>query len=128
VRHDASDANHIHHKFAIVDGRKLATGSFNWTFQAVTAIQEIVLLTQDPKTVARYVQEFDTLAKAFANNTFPSSMFQPNAHQAQAHCPAWTMGVASNSIYKCVRIEKFSKELQSVLCVCVCFLISFRWM
>ena len=35
----------MHHKFAIIDGKNLITGSFNWTMQAAMGNYENVLIT-----------------------------------------------------------------------------------
>ncbi len=40
-----------HHKFAIVDGRLLLNGSFNWTRQAVTSNNENVTVLSDAQLV-----------------------------------------------------------------------------
>lgn len=42
---------HMHHKFAIVDGRLLINGSFNWTRQAVLYNQENCIITDNPQLV-----------------------------------------------------------------------------
>jgi len=42
-----ADQYHMHHKFAIVDQRMLANGSFNWTRQAVLYNQENVVITDN---------------------------------------------------------------------------------
>ncbi len=60
VRHDKTSF-YMHHKFVIVDGSVLITGSFNWTRQAVTGNRENVLVTNNPEIVGPYVQEFKKL-------------------------------------------------------------------
>lgn len=50
---------HMHHKFALVDGRVLLTGSFNWTHAAHQRNQENLLVTDEPYFVARYGAEFE---------------------------------------------------------------------
>ena len=35
----------MHHKFAIIDGKKLISGSFNWTMQAAMGNYENVMIT-----------------------------------------------------------------------------------
>lgn len=51
----------MHHKFVIVDGSLLITGSFNWTRQAVTGNRENVLVTNNGEIVEPYVKEFEKL-------------------------------------------------------------------
>jgi len=53
--------SHMHHKFVVVDGKVLLTGSFNWTRSASEQNQENVLITSDPRLVAPFATEFDRL-------------------------------------------------------------------
>jgi len=52
---------HMHHKFALFDGRLLLNGSFNWTRSASTSNEENLLVTDDPHLVAEYRREFEML-------------------------------------------------------------------
>ncbi|XP_076135014.1 mitochondrial cardiolipin hydrolase [Alosa pseudoharengus] len=61
VRHELSRAVHMHHKFAVVDGRLLVCGSLNWTMTAVQSNQENLLVTDDPAVVAPYSAQFQRL-------------------------------------------------------------------
>ena len=51
----------MHHNFAILDGKALLTGSFNWTRSAAEENQENILLTDDPLLLASYKEEFERL-------------------------------------------------------------------
>lgn len=51
----------MHHKFSIVDGRVLQTGSYNYSFMATARNAENQLYIGDQPTVARYRGEFDRL-------------------------------------------------------------------
>jgi phosphatidylserine/phosphatidylglycerophosphate/cardiolipin synthase-like enzyme len=53
--------SHMHHKFAVIDGRVLLTGSFNWTRSASEANQENVVVTDDPRLVRPFATEFERL-------------------------------------------------------------------
>jgi len=59
---------HMHHKFALFDGRLLLNGSFNWTRSATTSNEENLLVTDDPHLVAEYRREFDKLWARYAGN------------------------------------------------------------
>ncbi|XP_056136517.1 mitochondrial cardiolipin hydrolase [Lampris incognitus] len=63
VRYD-SVAVHMHHKFAVADGRRLITGSMNWTLTAVQNNKENVLITEEPDLVRPFIQEFQRLWEA----------------------------------------------------------------
>ena len=57
----------MHHKFAIVDGQKLISGSFNWTMQAVMGNKENVIVTEDPDIVEPFKEEFQRLWEEMKN-------------------------------------------------------------
>ncbi|KAM9290881.1 mitochondrial cardiolipin hydrolase [Morus bassanus] len=60
VRHD-QESGYMHHKFAIVDGRMLITGSLNWTTQAIQNNRENVLVMEDPEYVKPFLDEFERI-------------------------------------------------------------------
>lgn len=60
VATDATE-DHMHHKFAIIDGRTLLNGSFNWTRSATVGNLENLTLTTDPSMVKAFGAEFDKL-------------------------------------------------------------------
>ena len=51
----------MHNKFAIVDGRTMETGSFNYTSGASTKNHENQIYLADPVVIATYQKEFDRL-------------------------------------------------------------------
>jgi len=57
----SADESLMHHKFALFDGKLLATGSYNWTQSAEVANYENLVLLDDPDLVARFVGEFQRL-------------------------------------------------------------------
>ncbi|KAG1667056.1 hypothetical protein FOA52_000419 [Chlamydomonas sp. UWO 241] len=56
---------HMHHKFAIIDGKILMNGSFNWTRQAVLGNQENVVVIENATLVAGFQQQFEKLWAQF---------------------------------------------------------------
>ncbi|MCB9896753.1 MAG: nuclease [Planctomycetes bacterium] len=54
-------ADHMHHKFAIFDARRLLTGSFNWTRSASERNLENFVVTNDPGLLRAFQREFDRL-------------------------------------------------------------------
>ncbi|KAM6077992.1 mitochondrial cardiolipin hydrolase [Theristicus caerulescens] len=60
VRHDQENG-YMHHKFAIVDGRMLITGSLNWTTQAIQNNRENVLVMEDAEYVKPFLDEFERI-------------------------------------------------------------------
>lgn len=56
---------HMHHKFAIVDGRTLLNGSYNWTRGAFAFNQENVIVSQDPALLSAFQHSFDALWQQF---------------------------------------------------------------
>jgi len=71
--HKESVSRHMHHKFAIVDGTTLLTGSFNYTFSASFANCENVLITDDTYHVRKYELEFERLWAEFQKSTASES-------------------------------------------------------
>ena len=61
-----SSEYHMHHKFAVFDGRIAVTGSFNWTRQASESNKENLVVTDDPRIVAPFCNEFERLWRTFS--------------------------------------------------------------
>lgn len=59
---------HMHHKFALFDGRLLLNGSFNWTRSATTSNEENLLVIDHPQLLADYAREFESLWARYADN------------------------------------------------------------
>ena len=51
----------FHHKFCVVDGETVATGSFNWTVLADEKNYENLLILRDPAIARQYAAEFDRI-------------------------------------------------------------------
>lgn len=64
VRQDRT-ANHMHHKFAIFDGKILLSGSYNWTRSASQWNEENLLLTSEKRLVEPFRELFDKLWRDF---------------------------------------------------------------
>jgi phosphatidylserine/phosphatidylglycerophosphate/cardiolipin synthase-like enzyme len=60
VRLDQTDS-HMHHKFAVYDGARLLSGSYNWTRSAANYNQENVVVTAERAVVERFRDEFERL-------------------------------------------------------------------
>ena len=55
----------MHHKFLIIDGRLLLTGSFNWTRQAIVGNSENLVITDHAELLSAYHDEFNRLWLAY---------------------------------------------------------------
>ena len=53
--------NHMHHKFAVFDGKIVASGSYNWTRSAADDNEENIVVTNDQKIVGAFHAQFDQL-------------------------------------------------------------------
>lgn len=60
TRVDRTDA-HMHHKFAIFDGRWLLNGSYNWTRSACEHNEENLVASNDAALVRQFQDSFDQL-------------------------------------------------------------------
>ena len=56
---------HMHHKFALVDGRVLANGSFNWTRSATEKNDENLVVTDDANLLRVFGLQFEKLWQQF---------------------------------------------------------------
>ncbi|XP_028314186.1 mitochondrial cardiolipin hydrolase [Gouania willdenowi] len=54
-------SGYMHHKFTVLDGRLLITGSLNWTLSAVQGNAENVVVTDQPELVQPFMKEFHRL-------------------------------------------------------------------
>ncbi len=52
---------HMHHKFALFDGTRVLTGSYNWTRGADRYNHENLIVTDDPRLAKAFATEFDRL-------------------------------------------------------------------
>ncbi len=52
---------HMHHKFAILDGETLLTGSYNWTRGAARDNEENLIVSNDPRFLIAFIETFDRL-------------------------------------------------------------------
>ncbi len=53
----------LHHKFAVIDGKTVITGSHNWSVAANNGNDETVLVIENLKVGAHFVREFERLYK-----------------------------------------------------------------
>lgn len=56
-----ADSGIMHHKFAVVDGTLVITGSYNWTTSAQTRNEENLLVIESPELAAAFEHEFQKL-------------------------------------------------------------------
>ena len=58
-----SSPGHMHHKFAIFDGLRVLTGSYNWTRSAADENEENLVLSDDRRFLSAFQEQFDSLWK-----------------------------------------------------------------
>jgi cardiolipin hydrolase len=51
----------MHHKFAVIDGATVVTGSFNWTRQAEVGNWENLVVIESPTLAAEYLAEWERI-------------------------------------------------------------------
>ncbi len=64
VAMDRSPA-HMHHKFALFDGRILLNGSYNWTRSAAADNEENIVLSSDASLLASFAAQFERMWQAW---------------------------------------------------------------
>ena len=58
----------MHNKFAVIDGRVLLTGSFNWTASADKRNEENLLIIMDKDLIKKYEERFVYLWRSSGRN------------------------------------------------------------
>lgn len=61
-----STPNHMHHKFALIDGDCLVNGSFNWTRSATAFNNENIVLSYETGLLEQFQSAFEELWQEFA--------------------------------------------------------------
>lgn len=56
--------NMVHHKFCIIDNKKVITGSYNWTYYAENRNWENIVVLNDSKIVKAYIGEFEKVVQS----------------------------------------------------------------
>jgi phosphatidylserine/phosphatidylglycerophosphate/cardiolipin synthase-like enzyme len=51
----------LHHKFAVIDNKKVITGSFNWSPSAAHTNDETLLVIHSPRLAKHFTREMDRL-------------------------------------------------------------------
>jgi len=53
--------NHMHHKFAVIDGQTLINGSFNWSPNAERSLENLIVVKDCKKEVSKFIEEFERI-------------------------------------------------------------------
>ncbi len=56
-----TSSGYMHHKFAVVGGKKIVTGSLNWTGRGETTNHENLLVFEDASLAQAYLEEWRRL-------------------------------------------------------------------
>ncbi|MEB3263331.1 MAG: phosphatidylserine/phosphatidylglycerophosphate/cardiolipin synthase family protein [Synechococcus sp.] len=62
----------LHHKFGVIDGRRVITGSFNWSPSAAHQNDETLLVIDSPQLAAHFTREMERLWKGADLGVTPS--------------------------------------------------------
>ncbi|KAI9320018.1 hypothetical protein BX666DRAFT_2132141 [Dichotomocladium elegans] len=62
---DDNSPSYMHNKFAVIDGKVLINGSFNWSRNARFKNRENIMITNIPEAVKQFQDEFEKLWKLF---------------------------------------------------------------
>lgn len=74
----------MHHKFAVIDGRVVVTGSYNWTDNAEEENDENALVIADSEVAAVYAAEFERLWAGAAPTSAPRALVPPKGATEKA--------------------------------------------
>ena len=57
----------IHHKFCIIDQKKVITGSYNWTFLSENINRENIIVIQNDDVISSFTKEFNFLCNKYTS-------------------------------------------------------------
>jgi hypothetical protein len=60
-----SSAKLMHHKFCIIDGEILITGSYNWTYKARRNDENILIIKDEPHILTQFEEKFDDIMPTY---------------------------------------------------------------
>ena len=63
----------LHHKFCVIDGNIIITGSYNWTRRASRADENIMVVQGDSKLAAGYIEAFEALLQKYGQSAIAST-------------------------------------------------------
>jgi len=69
----SSTKNMVHHKFCIIDGKIVITGSYNWTYYAENRNWENIMITENSEIASAYFEEFEKVIQSHEQVTSISS-------------------------------------------------------
>ncbi len=64
----SKDEELLHDKFCVIDFKKVITGSYNWTYQALHNSENIIILN-DPSIASQYICRFEQQKAKFKNSS-----------------------------------------------------------
>lgn len=72
----------MHHKFAVIDGQTVITGSYNWSDNADDNNFENIVVIQYPDLAAAYTEQFDSIWNFHASPGCPPPPAKVNINTA----------------------------------------------
>ncbi|OUL28079.1 phospholipase D-like domain-containing protein [Nostoc sp. 106C] len=99
----------LHHKFAVIDGKTVITGSHNWSEAANNGNDETLIVIESPTVAAHYIREF---ARLYTNVKLglPTAIQQKIAAEAK-QCPQIkTPTSIPNQVFKKININTATLE------------------
>jgi len=102
----------MHFKFALLDGRKVATGSFNWEWGSSKENHENMILTDAPELVAAYARRFEAVAASVrvprSHAVNPGAVRSVSFAPDEAPCPI--LGKLLDSAKKTIHVAMFTAK------------------
>ena len=90
-----SRGDKLHHKFAVIDQRKVITGSFNWSPSAAHTNDETLLVIHSPMLAAHFTREMDRMWRGAELGITPR--IQRKLARQQAKCGSGVQRKETNS-------------------------------
>lgn len=106
LRTASMDKGFMHHKFCIIDGHKVITGSYNWTYYAETRNMENILISTEKETIQAYEMEYERLR----NHYMPTLTAPRLSWEETAQCSGVDMDILNYEIGCITRIRELPQR------------------
>lgn len=106
-----STNNHMHHKFAVIDGLTILNGSFNWSINAAKSFENLTVIDNYiASELKKFVREFEAILKIEKETIKRLQKF--------SRCKNCIDGELLNVLVFSEQSTEYSETYGDVICVC----------
>lgn len=107
LRWDFMKAPQMHHKYMIIDGKTVYTGSYNWSFNAEFESAENVWVLKDARVVAQFIENFRQV-RSYGEGDIPNVLrrFREATTELPFHYPAMSLSYPEMDELRAIACQK----------------------